>query len=60
MGFRSIASSILAAMVLVLWGLGGRRTMLARTVTTRHDDRSVASPRFVTDDYGSALSALTN
>ena len=53
-GFRSIAYSILVAVVLILWGLGRRRTVPATAVTVRDDDRSVASTRFVADDCGSA------
>jgi hydroxylaminobenzene mutase len=43
-GFRSVAYSILVAVVLSLWGLGRRRTAPATAVTTRDDDGSVASP----------------
>ena len=43
-GFRSIAYSILVAVVLILWGLGRRPTVPAPAVTARDDDRSVASP----------------
>jgi (hydroxyamino)benzene mutase len=43
-GFRSVAYSILVAVVLSLWGLGLRRTAPATAVTTRDDDGSVASP----------------
>ena len=44
LGFRSIAYSILIAVVLILWGLGRRRTVPAAAVTVQDDDRSVASP----------------
>jgi hydroxylaminobenzene mutase len=43
-GFRSIAYSILVAVVLILWGLGPRRSVPAAAVTKRDDDRCVASP----------------
>jgi hydroxylaminobenzene mutase len=42
-GFRSIAYSTLVAVVLILWGLGPRRTVPATAVTKR-DGRFVASP----------------
>jgi hydroxylaminobenzene mutase len=41
-GFRSIAYSILVAVVLILWGLGPRRTMPTTAVATQDDDRSDA------------------
>jgi hydroxylaminobenzene mutase len=43
-GFRSIAYSILVAVVLILWGLGARRTVPATAVNKRDGDRSIASP----------------
>jgi hydroxylaminobenzene mutase len=59
-GFRSIAYSILVAVVLILWGLGRRRTVPATVVTVRDDDRSGASPRFVAGDCGSASNGGAN
>jgi hydroxylaminobenzene mutase len=44
-GFRSVGYSMFAAVVLILWGLGRRRTVPATNVAARDDDdRSVASP----------------
>jgi (hydroxyamino)benzene mutase len=43
-GFRSISYSILVAVVLILWGLGRRRSVPATAVVARDDSRLAASP----------------
>jgi hydroxylaminobenzene mutase len=43
-GFRSIAYSILVAVVLILWGLGRRQTVPATVVTASDTDTPRASP----------------
>jgi hydroxylaminobenzene mutase len=42
-GFRSIAYSILVAVVLILWGLGRRRSVPATAVSARDDNKLVAA-----------------
>ena len=46
-GFRSIAYSILVAVVLILWGLGRRRSLPATAVSARDDNGFVAAPEQV-------------